>query len=84
MKHFLLTFLETWFGILIILTIEKNLVPSHLFDKIGLLTILGLQILTIVLGLLKKTSKIWMLNVFLTFLYIYISSWIYFEYGNII
>ena len=75
MKNFIVKFLITFFSILTILNIEVRMsfLDVRNIGKIMSLTLLILLLGSIILGLLKKISKLWMLNVFLVILYLIIT-----------
>lgn len=79
MKRFLLTFLSTFFGILTLLSIIRYCSTDYSqFRLLGELVVFILWLLVMILGCMKKISKIWILNVCLTILYFIVSDFIYF------
>ena len=76
MKNFISKFLITFFGILTILNIEVRMSFLHPRDIDGImwLTLFALLLVSIILGLLKKISKLWMLDVLLVILYLVVTT----------
>ena len=75
MKNFIIKFLITFFGILTILNVEvmMNFLHPRNIDHIMWLTLFILLLGSIILGLLKKISKLWMLDILLVILYLVIT-----------